>query len=107
MIYTFLNPKGGVGWTHGSRFAAMVRTAFALLVVFLCVLSGALAAVNDEPQFIFNTFSFLVWGGLVMWMAAGFTMLESDRYVSGEKRAGHRAVRSPAGAPVGIPQVFS
>ena len=77
MIYTFLNPKGGVGWTHGSRFAAMVRTAFALLVVFLCVLSGALAAVNDEPQFIFNTFSFLVWGGLVMWMAAGFTMLES------------------------------
>ena len=68
MIYTFLNPKGGVGWTHGSRFAAMVRTAFALLVVFLCVLSGALAAVNDEPQFIFNTFSFLVWGGLVMWM---------------------------------------
>ena len=66
-----------MGWTHGSRFAAMVRTAFALLVVFLCVLSGALAAVNDEPQFIFNTFSFLVWGGLVMWMAAGFTMLES------------------------------
>ena len=28
----------------------MVRTAFALLVVFLCVLSGAPAAVNDEPQ---------------------------------------------------------
>ena len=60
-----------------SRFTTMVRTAFALLVVFLCVLSGAPAAVNDEPQFIFNTFSFLVWGGLVMWMAAGLTMLES------------------------------
>ena len=77
MIYTFLSQKGGVGWTHGSRFAATVRTAFALLVVFLCVSPGALAAVNDETQFIFNTFSFLVWGGLVMWMAAGFTMLES------------------------------
>ena len=33
--------------------------------------------VSDEVQFIFNTFSFLIWGGLVMWMAAGFTMLES------------------------------
>ena len=32
---------------------------------------------SDELQFIFNTFSFLLWGGLVMWMAAGFTMLES------------------------------
>ena len=28
-------------------------------------------------QFVFNTLSFLIWGGLVMWMAAGFTMLES------------------------------
>ena len=33
--------------------------------------------VGDEVRFIFNTFSFLIWGGLVMWMAAGFTMLES------------------------------
>ncbi len=33
--------------------------------------------VSDEVRFIFNTFSFLIWGGLVMWMAAGFTMLES------------------------------
>ena len=31
----------------------------------------------DELRFIFNTFSFLVWGALVMWMCAGFTMLES------------------------------
>ena len=30
-----------------------------------------------ELQFIFNTFSFLLWGVLVMWMAAGFTMLEA------------------------------
>ena len=32
---------------------------------------------SSELQFIFNTFSFLLWGALVMWMAAGFTMLES------------------------------
>ena len=34
-------------------------------------------ASNAETQFVFNTFSFLVWGALVMWMCAGFTMLES------------------------------
>ena len=37
----------------------------------------ARAAVPDESQFVFNTFSFLIWGALVMWMCAGFTMLES------------------------------
>ena len=37
----------------------------------------AYAAVDEESLFVFNTFSFLIWGGLVMWMAAGFTMLES------------------------------
>ena len=35
------------------------------------------AAVPDETQFVLNTFSFLIWGALVMWMCAGFTMLES------------------------------
>ncbi len=30
-----------------------------------------------ESQFVLNTLSFLVWGALVMWMCAGFTMLES------------------------------
>ena len=32
---------------------------------------------SDELRFILNTFSFLMWGALVMWMCAGFTMLES------------------------------
>ena len=32
---------------------------------------------SGELQFIFNTFAFLLWGALVMWMAAGFTMLEA------------------------------
>ena len=38
---------------------------------------GFQTTMNTEVQFVFNTFSFLIWGGLVMWMAAGFTMLES------------------------------
>ena len=33
--------------------------------------------MERETQFILDTFSFLVWGGLVMWMCAGFTMLEA------------------------------
>ena len=33
--------------------------------------------MDNETRFILNTFSFLVWGGLVMWMCAGFTMLEA------------------------------
>ena len=31
----------------------------------------------EEFSFVLNTFSFLLWGALVMWMCAGFTMLES------------------------------
>ena len=33
--------------------------------------------METETQFILNSFSFLIWGVLVMWMCAGFTMLES------------------------------
>ncbi len=35
------------------------------------------AEVAAESQFVLNTFSFLIWGALVMWMCAGFTMLEA------------------------------
>jgi Amt family ammonium transporter len=37
----------------------------------------ARAEVSAETQYVFNTFSFLMTGALVMWMAAGFAMLES------------------------------
>ena len=30
-----------------------------------------------QTDFVLNTFAFLVWGALIMWMCAGFTMLES------------------------------
>ena len=43
----------------------------------LLAAGSASAAVPDESQFVLNTFSFLIWGALVMWMCAGFTMLES------------------------------
>ena len=43
----------------------------------LCVPTVAYAAVEGEAQFVFNTFLFIIFGVLVMWMCAGFTMLES------------------------------
>jgi len=33
--------------------------------------------ISGEAAYILNTFSFLVHGFLVMWMAAGFAMLEA------------------------------
>ena len=43
----------------------------------LLAAGSAWASVPGETQFVLNTFSFLIWGALVMWMCAGFTMLES------------------------------
>ena len=37
----------------------------------------AQAPVGAETGFVLNTFAFLIWGALVMWMCAGFTMLEA------------------------------
>ncbi len=49
----------------------------AMILVWAFSPAQARAAVEGEAQFVFNTFAFLVWGALVMWMAAGFTMLEA------------------------------
>ena len=57
-------------WKIGSA-AAIVSAALALTPTF------ASAAVDSEMAFVFNTFSFLVHGVLVMFIAAGFAMLES------------------------------
>jgi Amt family ammonium transporter len=43
----------------------------------LLLAGPAAAAVEAETAYVFNTFSFLFAGALVMWMAAGFAMLES------------------------------
>ena len=41
-------------------------------------LSVAEDAAVSEMTYILNSFSFLVMGSLMMWMAAGFAMLEAD-----------------------------
>ena len=63
-------------------FVSRCRFPVAPRVLLVCgLLFGAAgmayAAVDEESLFAFNTFSFLIWGALVMWMAAGFTMLEA------------------------------
>ena len=69
------------------RRIVKVAVASSLVLGFwAAVLPGVAGAAQagDAPptgspdiQFILNSFSFLVWGVLVMWMCAGFTMLES------------------------------
>ncbi len=64
--------------SHRRPAAILAATGIASLAVLLVRPAVAHAAgIEDETAFVFNTFSFLVWGALVMWMCAGFTMLES------------------------------
>ena len=44
-------------------------------LIFLAPMARADAA--SQMDFVLNTFAFLVWGALIMWMCAGFTMLEA------------------------------
>lgn len=59
----------------------ITKSLVALPALAVCALlaSGAPAhaEVESETAFVFNTFSFLIHGALVMWMAAGFAMLEA------------------------------
>ena len=62
------------------RRRAVMMAGAVLLTLGLFVARSATAhaaGVDEETQFVLNTFAFLVWGALVMWMCAGFTMLES------------------------------
>ena len=56
--------------------------AIILLFLFYSLPSYAGTTVSAEVSFIFNSFLFLVCGFLVMFMAAGFTMLESGMVTS-------------------------
>ena len=66
---------------HGNfGYTASIRkplVASALAVGLVIVGTTAHATVAAEAQFVLNTFSFLICGALVMWMCAGFTMLEA------------------------------
>ena len=64
-----------------SRSRATVTAGVAVLTLGLFLARPAVAHAagisDEETQFVLNTFAFLIWGALVMWMCAGFTMLES------------------------------
>ncbi len=53
-----------------------------LILGFTFISSTAFAAVDPEVSYILNTLLFLIGGFLVMWMAAGFAMLESGLVTS-------------------------
>ncbi len=57
------------------RVTSLAMAAIALVIGLFA--ARANAAVAQETGFVLNTFSFLIWGALVMWMCAGFTMLEA------------------------------
>ncbi|MCY4578261.1 MAG: ammonium transporter [Chloroflexi bacterium] len=63
-----------------ARYRLVVAAALVILSAICLFVRPEIAhaaGVDDETAFVFNTFSFLIWGALVMWMCAGFTMLES------------------------------
>ncbi len=54
------------------------KKAVAAVAALMAIVPGAAsAAVDSETAYIFNSFSFILNGALVMWMAAGFAMLEA------------------------------
>ena len=64
------------------RFFRIRRLVMSLGVLTMAgfLFAPSVAAAQEavaDTAFILNTFSFLIWGALVMWMCAGFTMLES------------------------------
>ncbi len=63
-----------LGRMLGGRKLGLAGLAAAAVLV---ASAPARAEVSAETAFVFNTFAFLVSGFLVMWMAAGFAMLES------------------------------
>ena len=69
--------RATVAFTDAMRRIASRLGIFAAVLVVTLLPAEARAAVEGEAQFVLNTFAFLVWGALVMWMAAGFTMLEA------------------------------
>ena len=67
----------------GKIFKKIITPATALILLLNMSSAGvAETTVSAEVGFIFNTFLFLVCGFLVMFMAAGFAMLESGMVTS-------------------------
>ncbi len=81
---TDFNGAQSVLRARATRLGAMALAA--LSFTFLAS-QPAFAEVSEETAYIFNTLLFLIGGFLVMWMAAGFAMLEA-----GFVRTKHAAV---------------
>ena len=62
--------------SRGHQTGVPVAACGAAVLAVLCP-TVAQAAADAATDFALNTFSFLIWGVLVMWMCAGFTMLEA------------------------------
>ena len=71
---TDFNGAQSVLRARATRLGAMALAA--LSFTFLAS-QPAFAEVSEETAYIFNTLLFLIGGFLVMWMAAGFAMLEA------------------------------
>ncbi len=69
--------KAFVGFLGRERRRSLWVILFLALGLLLFRTTTVYAAPDDETAFVLNTFAFLLWGALVMWMAAGFTMLEA------------------------------
>ena len=67
---------------HGGYMPKQKIYFIGTLISVLLLTSVARAEVSEETAYILNTFLFLVMGFLVMWMAAGFCMLESGLVTS-------------------------
>ncbi len=60
------------------KYSRIIATSlFAVVFGLIPSVSFAQSTLNGETAFILNTFMFLMAGTLVMWMAAGFSMLEA------------------------------
>ncbi|WP_419944171.1 ammonium transporter [Candidatus Poriferisodalis sp.] len=62
------------------RATTSVLLAVGLVAAFPAAAHAAQPAADpgqSDLQFVISSFSLLIWGALVMWMCAGFTMLES------------------------------
>ena len=60
-----------------ARVAGLGGIGAALLVLLVQPAVAQESGLSPETRFVFNTLSFLMSGFLVMWMAAGFAMLEA------------------------------
>ena len=59
------------------RRAGLTLACAAVLAGLAFLPTAVRAESAAQTDFVLNTFAFLVWGALIMWMCAGFTMLES------------------------------